>query len=177
MAIRPIVIYPDERLKVRCSPIPNVTEEIQQLLEDMAETMYDAPGIGLAAPQIGELLRVVVIDVGNDSEVEGDPEEQKKGRNLLKLVNPEIIARSGKTEYEEGCLSIPDVREWVKRSAEVTVQALDENGKKIRIEADGLLAICLQHEIDHIDGILFIDHLSTLKRQLLNRQLQTFKKR
>ncbi len=169
MALLPIVIYPDERLKQRCAPVSEITNEIRQLLDDMAETMYDAPGIGLAAPQVGALVRAIVVDVGNDEETEDG--SAPKNRNLYKLINPEIIARSGTTEYEEGCLSIPDIREWVKRSAAVTVEALDESGTKVRLEADGLLAICLQHEIDHIDGVLFIDRISPLKRRLLNKPL------
>lgn len=169
MAELPIVIYPDPRLKERCAPVTEITPAIAQLLDDMVETMYKAPGIGLAAPQVGQLIRAIVVDVGDDEE------SGRKGQ-LYKLVNPKIIKREGTTEYEEGCLSIPDVREWVKRSAKVTVTALDEQGKDVTIDADGLLAICLQHEIDHIDGVLFIDRLSSLKRELIRKQLASFLK-
>jgi peptide deformylase len=132
----------------------------------MAETMYDAPGIGLAAPQVGSLIRVCVVDVG-------DPEDETgEVRRLYKLVNPTIVAKEGKEESEEGCLSIPSVRENVTRAEKIIVEALDENGKQLRLEADGLFAVCLQHEIDHLDGILFIDHLSRLKQQLIKSKLR-----
>lgn len=164
MAIREIVLYPDPRLRQQCAPITEITPQILTLLDDMAETMYQAPGIGLAAPQVGALIRAIVVDVGND-------DENSRERHLYKLLNPEIIERAGKVDYEEGCLSIPEVRESVRRSSEIVVEALNEKGEKIKIEATGLLAICLQHEIDHINGILFIDHLSKLKRELLRKKL------
>ncbi len=155
-----ILIHPDPQLRVKCRPVTDITPQIRTLLADMAETMYAAPGIGLAAPQVGSEHRLLVLDVGDDEE------SARRGR-LYKLINPEIRSRSGKTESEEGCLSIPGIRETIKRSASVVVQGVDESGNDLTIEAEGLLAICLQHEIDHLDGILFIDHLSRLKQQLV----------
>ena len=163
MAELSIVQYPDSRLREECEPIQEITDEVRALLDDMAETMYAAPGIGLAGPQIGDCRRLVVIDVG---------EPNKK---LYKLINPEIVNETGTVNSEEGCLSIPDVRETIKRAEQVVVQALDENGDNIEIEADGLLALCLQHEIDHLDGVLFIDHLSKLKKQLVRSKLNKLK--
>jgi len=168
MSILDIVLYPNPVLKEVAQTIKEVNPEIKQLLDDMAETMYDAPGIGLAAPQIGKSIRAVVIDVGFD--------EEGGERTLYKLVNPEIVARSGEASGEEGCLSIPDVRESVERAERVTVEALDENGQPIKIEADGLLSVCLQHEIDHLDGVLFIDKLSRLKRELIRGKLKKLTK-
>ena len=164
MSLLEIVLYPDPVLKKVASPVEEVTEDIKQLLEDMAETMYDAPGIGLAAPQIGKSIRAMVVDVGID--------EETGERTLYKLVNPEIVDSSGKASGEEGCLSIPDIREVVDRSEKVTVEALDENGQPVRVEADGLLSICLQHEIDHLDGVLFIDKLSRLKKEVMRGKLK-----
>ncbi len=160
MSILEIIEYPDPRLRQKCEPAKKVDDRIRDLLNDMAETMYDAPGVGLAAAQVGIKERLIVVDVGED-------EESGRVPKLYKLVNPEIIESSGKIEYEEGCLSIPGPKEVVKRPGEVIVEALDENGKKITIEAEGLLAVCLQHEIDHLNGVLFIDHLSRLKRERL----------
>jgi len=164
MAVLPIVKFPDPVLKKRAEEVKEITPEIRELLEDMVETMYDAPGIGLAAPQVGELVRVVVIDVD-------DPEEEGEKFGILKLINPEIISSTGKIDSEEGCLSIPDVRETISRSETVTVRAMDENGEVKEITAEGLLSRCLQHEIDHLNGVLFIDHLSNVKRELVRKQL------
>ena len=165
MSILPILQYPDPRLREKCVPAKDISDRIRKILNDMAETMYDAPGIGLAASQVGVPERLVVIDLGED-------DESGRVSRLYKLVNPEIVRSEGTTEYEEGCLSIPSIRETVKRSAFVEVHALDENGKTLELEAEGLLAICLQHEIDHLDGILFIDHLSRIKRELIKRKLR-----
>lgn len=165
MAKLPIVLYPNPVLKRVADPIPEVTSEIRQLLSDMAETMYEAPGIGLAAPQIGQSLRAIVVDIGDDEET------GEKGQ-LFKLINPEIVHAQGTIDYEEGCLSIPDVRETVRRKSEIIVRAKDENNTEVEIEADGLLAICLQHEIDHLNGILFIDRLSSIRRELVRKKLQ-----
>jgi len=165
MALLPIVIYPAPILKRVADPIESITPQIKQLLSDMADTMYEAPGIGLAAPQVGYSVRAVVVDVGHD-----DEEDPRPGM-LLKLVNPEIIEFSGTTDYEEGCLSIPDIREKVKRHAEIKVRALNENGEEIVIEADGLLSICLQHEIDHLNGILFVDRLTSIRKELIKKKL------
>ncbi len=167
MPILDLVIYPDERLREVCKPVTEFDGTLKKLLDDMAETMYEAPGIGLAAPQVGVLKRVIVVDVGDS---DGQPPK------LYRLVNPEIVAESGDTDSEEGCLSIPDIRETIGRFEEVTVEAFNEAGKPVRIEAEGMLAICLQHEIDHLNGVLFIDHLSKLRRQLINSKLKRLKK-
>ncbi|MDO8494895.1 MAG: peptide deformylase [Deltaproteobacteria bacterium] len=164
MSILPIVIYPDPALKTKCEPVAEVTKEIQKILDNMAETMYAAPGIGLAAPQVGITQRLIVIDVS--SREEGAP------KKLYQLVNPKIVAREGEIEWEEGCLSIPGFLQNMKRSAKVTVEALDKKGKPIQIEAQELLAVCLQHEIDHIDGKLIIDNVSRLKRKLYLEELE-----
>lgn len=174
MPVRDILIFPDPRLRRKAEPVRTIDEEIRKTLNDMAETMYAAPGIGLAGPQIGVDKRLVVIDLG-DRESD-DPEEPDTKRHLYKLINPEIISRKGDTEYEEGCLSIPDVREKVKRSSELIISAKNEKGEDIELAAKGLLAICLQHEIDHLDGVLFIDRLSRLRKQLIKNKLEKLKK-
>jgi peptide deformylase len=160
MALLEILEYPDPGLRVKCAAVEEVTDEIRKVLNDMAETMYSAPGVGLAATQVGSIHRLIVADVGSD-------EETGRKSRLFKIVNPVITKTEGKTETEEGCLSVPGIREMVSRASSVVVRGLDENGKELTIEADGLLAVCLQHEIDHLDGILFIDHLSRLKQQLV----------
>jgi peptide deformylase len=165
MAILPIVKYPDQVLKTRASEVNEINSDIRELLSNMAETMYDAPGIGLAGPQIGTLLRVCVVDVGDD-------EETGRIGRLYKLVNPEIVSKEGRIKYEEGCLSIPGIHEYVERAAKIVVKAQNEEGESITIEAEGLLAICLQHEIDHLDGILFTDRLTGLKRRMVLKKLQ-----
>ncbi|UUX51978.1 peptide deformylase [Nisaea acidiphila] len=167
MSTRDIVWAPDKVLKTKCTPVENIDDEIRQILDDMLETMYDAPGIGLAAPQVGLTKRLIVIDVAAKGE---EPQP-------LKLVNPEISWSSDElSTYEEGCLSLPGHYAEVTRPAEVKVRYLDESGEEREIAADGLLATCLQHEIDHIDGILFIDHLSALKRNMILRKMTKAKK-
>tara|TARA_E500000318_G_scaffold2049_1_gene2702 strand:+ start:248 stop:766 length:519 start_codon:yes stop_codon:yes gene_type:complete len=167
MALREILIVPDPRLKKECEPVTDVNDEIRQLLSDMLETMYAAPGIGLAAPQIGVMKRVVVMDVSDDKD---KPEP-------LKLINPEIIWESEDTSiYQEGCLSIPDQYADVERPIEVGVRYLDENGEEQEIEADGLLSTCIQHEVDHLDGVLFTDYLSALKRNMILKKVQKLQK-
>ena len=164
MAILPILVAPNPVLKTKCKPVDEVTPELAKLMDDMLDTMYDAPGIGLAAPQVGVSKRILVIDVARDGE---EPQP-------LKIANPEIIWESEDTSvYQEGCLSIPEQYADVERPAEVGVRYLDENGKEHEIEADGLLATCIQHEMDHLEGVLFIDYLSRLKRQ---RAVQKVKK-
>lgn len=165
MAILPIVKYPDQILKTRASEVGEINSEIRSLLTNMAETMYEAPGIGLAGPQIGTLMRLCVVDVGDD-------EETGRVGRLYKLVNPEIVSKEGRIKYEEGCLSIPGIHEYVERASNIVVKALNEESKSITIEAEGLLAICLQHEIDHLDGILFTDRLTGLKRRMTLKKLQ-----
>ena len=167
MALREILIVPDPRLKKECEPVTEVNDEIRQLLSDMLETMYAAPGIGLAAPQIGVMKRVVVMDVSDDKD---KPEP-------LKLINPEIIWESEDTSiYQEGCLSIQDQYADVERPIEVGVRYLDENGEEQEIEADGLLSTCIQHEVDHLDGVLFTDYLSALKRNMILKKVQKLQK-
>lgn len=157
MAKRPILIIPDPVLRRVAEPVTTVDDRIRTLAEDMLETMYAAPGIGLAAPQIGVLERVIVCDVVTEDGEEPAP---------MVLINPEVVASSDETAVmEEGCLSIPDYTEDVERPARVTVRYLDTQGATQEVAADGLLAVCLQHEIDHLNGVLFIDYLSRLKRE------------
>lgn len=147
-----ILNYPDSRLHRVAAPVLDVNDEIRQLVDDMAETMYGAPGIGLAATQVDRHIQVIVIDTS------------KEQNDLLVLINPNIVAKSGLQEYEEGCLSVPGVYETVTRAEKITVEALDRNGKKFKLEADKLLAVCIQHEIDHLLGKVFVEYLSPLKR-------------
>ena len=162
MAVLEIQKYPEPVLKEKAQPIKEISDDIQCLIDDMADTMYDAPGIGLAANQIGALHRVIVFDI--------TPKEE--GRNLNVLINPEIVASTGQSVHQEACLSVGDYSCDVRRKACVTVAGLDREGKPVQIEAQDLLAVVLQHEIDHLDGILFIDRISRLKRSLYKRQLQ-----
>ncbi len=166
MAIRDIVIYPDDRLRKPTTAVTVFDDELQTLVEDMFDSMYHYDGIGLAAPQIGVSKRVVVIDI-----VETDENNQEVGRHRYTLINPEIIEKSGETVCKEGCLSVPEFYEDVKRAAEVTVKYQDVTGEEKTVHADGLLAVCMQHEIDHLAGHLFIDHLSTFKRDRITKKL------
>lgn len=154
--------FPEKVLRGKTNKIEDINDEIRELANDMLETMYDAPGIGLAAPQVGILKKIVVIDV-----TAGDDKSQQ-----LVLINPEIIASSGEEEGEEGCLSVPEEYELVTRAAEVTAKALDLDGNEIMIEADGLLARAIQHELDHLEGKLFIDRLSSLKKDMLKKRIK-----
>jgi len=158
MAIRRILTYPDPALKQLAGDVPNLDGRVAQLCEDLAETMYAAPGIGLAATQVGEPLRIIVLDVHD--------KEEGPGKHLLKLVNPVIAEREGLITFEEGCLSVPDFTAEVKRAERILLKAWTPEEKEIAIEADGLLAVALQHELDHLDGKLFIDRISRLKRDL-----------
>ena len=162
MAIRTILRYPDRRLRVKAQPVTEVTDAVRALCDDMAETMYAAPGVGLAAPQIGVALRVFVIDVASGTE---DPSE------LHYFINPEITQRVGETVWEEGCLSFPGIHEEIERAEKVTVRATGLDGNAFEMQAEGLLAIAIQHENDHLDGILFVDRLSPIKRLLMKRKL------
>jgi peptide deformylase len=159
MARLDILHYPDARLHTIAKPVAAVDARIRQLVDDMAETMYAAPGIGLAATQVNVHQRVVVIDI---SETHDD---------LLVLINPEIIARSGSEESEEGCLSVPGIYDKVTRAERISVRALDRNGKSFELKADGLLAVCIQHEMDHLIGKVFVDYLSGLKRNRIKAKL------
>lgn len=165
MAVLDIVLHPDPILREQCVEVKEITPVIRELLDAMAQTMYDAPGVGLAAPQIGSLHRLIVADIGDD-------DETGKKAHLYKLVNPVITHKEGQIDSEEGCLSLPDIRETIKRYSRVVVEALDENGKPITVDAEGFLAICLQHEIDHLNGVLFIDYLSKLKKTLVLNKLR-----
>jgi len=158
--LREILHYPDPRLRQRAAPVKSVNERIRTLMDDMAETMYHAPGIGLAAIQIGVLERVIVVDVSDE-------------RNDLRVfVNPEILEREGMGVMEEGCLSVPGIFEEVARAQKIRARALDRDGRPFEIEAEGLLAVCIQHEVDHLDGKVFVDYLSRLKQQRIRKRLE-----
>ncbi len=150
-----ILHYPDSRLRTVAKPVEQVNDEVRKMVKDMFETMYDAPGIGLAATQIDHHQRIIVIDL---SEEKNQP---------LCLINPEIIEKDGEIDWEEGCLSVPDYYQCVKRANHIKVRALNEQGESFELEADELLGVCIQHEIDHLNGILFVDHLSKLKQKRL----------
>jgi peptide deformylase len=159
MATLDILIYPDDRLRKVAKPVEQVDDKISTLLDDMFETMYEAPGIGLAATQVNVHQRVVVIDVSEDK---SEP---------LTLINPEIVSKDGEAEGEEGCLSIPGIYESVSRAESITFRALDRDGNPYEKQADGLLAICVQHEVDHLDGKMFVDYLSALKRRRIKKKM------
>ena len=166
MALLDILEAPDRRLTTVAAPVERIDDELLRMLDDMLETMYAAPGIGLAAPQVGVLRRAFVADLGEDGE-----------RAPLFVINPELIARSASvTVAEEGCLSLPKQFGEVTRPARIRLRHLDREGQEQEIDADGLLARCLQHEVDHLDGILFTDHLSTLKRNMIMRRLAKAKR-
>lgn len=168
MSLRNILIHPDPRLKKICEPVARITPEIETLAADMLATMYDAPGVGLAAPQIGVLQRICVLDCTKDPEAERQP---------IVMINPVITWSSDALNiYEEGCLSIPDQYAEVTRPAEVCVSWLGLDGKTVEREFDGLWATCAQHEIDHLDGKLFIDYLSMMKRQMITRRMTKLKR-
>ena len=160
MALLDILHFPDPRLRKKALPVDNVTDQTRQLADDMLETMYAAPGVGLAAIQVNVQKRIVVIDTSED-----------KSSPLI-LINPEIIEKKGEREHEEGCLSVPEAYELVTRADTVRVKALDQHGKAFELDADELLATCIQHEIDHLDGKLFVDYISNLKRQRIKKRLE-----
>jgi len=160
--IRTILHYPDERLRQVGKKVDKVTKEIQALVDDMAETMYAAPGVGLAATQIGEQVAIFVIDIA----------ESDQPSDLRVFINPEIVERTDEITWTEGCLSFPGVTEDVDRAAKVTVRGLDRDGKPFELEAEGLLAVAIQHELDHLNGVLMIDHLGPLKKRLVHRKMQ-----
>ena len=160
MALRTILHYPDPRLRQVAKPVAVVDDDIRRLVDDMAETMYAAPGIGLAAVQINVPQRVVVIDLSETR------------RALQVFINPEIFERDGKQIFEEGCLSVPGVFDEVERAQHIRVRALDRDGKPFEIEAEGLLATCIQHEIDHLDGKVFVDYLSRLKQSRIRKKIE-----
>ncbi len=165
MALLKILEYPDPRLRIKAQPVAAVTDEIRQLAADMLETMYAAPGVGLAATQVDRHIRLVVIDI---SETRDQPHV---------LINPEILSRDGTETGDEGCLSVPGVTEGVARAARVRVRALDARGQAVEFDAEGLLAVCIQHEMDHLVGKLFVDYLSELKRQRLRKKADKARRR
>ncbi|RMF95136.1 MAG: peptide deformylase [Gammaproteobacteria bacterium] len=165
MAILKILEYPDPRLRTRAAPVEAVDEDIRRLAADMLETMYAAPGIGLAATQVDVHKRLLVLDISEDRS------------QPLCLINPEILEADGCAAGEEGCLSVPGYTETVERAAQIRVRALDLDGESREIEADGLLAVCIQHEMDHLEGKLFVDYLSELKRQRLRKRLEKSRRR
>ena len=154
-----VLIYADERLRTVCQPVAEINDEIRKIVDDMFETMYKEEGIGLAAPQVNIQQRIITIDLDSENS------------NQIVLINPEILESSGETGIEEGCLSIPGFRGLVPRKEKVTVKALNRDGNEFTLEADGLLAICIQHEIDHLNGVLFVDYLSPLKRNRIKEKL------
>jgi len=164
MPVLEILAYPDPILKKKAEPVERIDEDIKKLVEDMAETMYMAPGVGLAAPQIGKSLRIIIVDA------------TRTGDGFMALINPEIISSEGECKEEEGCLSVPDFKENIKRKEKVLVKGLDIKGNEVQLPADGLLAIALQHEIDHLDGILILDKVSRLKRDVFKKKLAKKKK-
>ncbi|HEY4192251.1 MAG TPA: peptide deformylase [Mesorhizobium sp.] len=167
MSIKPLIILPDPLLRQLSKPLERVDAQVARLADDMLETMYDAPGIGLAAIQIGEPLRMLVVDLAKEDEAPAPHV----------FINPEILQRSDeRSVYEEGCLSIPDYYAEVERPASVRVKYLDRDGNSQEIEAEGLMATCLQHEIDHLDGVLFVDHISKLKRDIVVRKFKKLAK-
>lgn len=161
MAIRTILHYPDPRLRVPGRKVESLTQELKGLIDDMAETMYAAPGVGLAATQVGEPWQVFVVDCASEEE----------SSDLRIFVNPEILSVDGQTISDEGCLSFPGAREEIERAQRVRVRAQDGSGRPFELEAEGLLAVAIQHEYDHLQGVLMIDHLGPLKRRLLHRKM------
>jgi len=162
MALLRIRKFPDDVLKRAARPVENINGDLHLLIESMAQTMYAAPGVGLAAPQVGESRRVIVLDT----------DHEEPGKHLLKLINPRVVETEGKVTWEEGCLSVVDYSAEVERAAKVLVRAWTPEQKEIEIEAEELLAVALQHEIDHLDGKLFIDRISRIKRELYRRKLK-----
>jgi len=166
MALLRIRKFPDDVLKRPARPVENINGDLNSLLDSMAQTMYAAPGVGLAAPQVGESKRIIVLDT----------DHEEPGKHLLKLINPRVVEAEGKIIWEEGCLSVIDYSAEVERAAKVLVRAWTPEQKEIEIEAEELLAVALQHEIDHLDGKLFIDRISRIKRELYRRKLKNINK-
>ncbi|MGE4062202.1 MAG: peptide deformylase [Rhodospirillaceae bacterium] len=167
MALLDIIVAPDPRLKKKAQPVERVDAATAKLMDDMLETMYEAPGVGLAAPQVGVLKRIIVVD----------PAREKEEPRPLKMANPEIIWASDETKpHEEGCLSLPEEYQEVTRPASIKVRYIDEQNEIRTLEADGLLAVIIQHEMDHLEGVLFVDHLSALKRNMIIKRLTKVKK-
>lgn len=159
MATLTILNYPDPRLHTVAKPVQAVNAVVMRLVDDMAETMYAAPGVGLAATQVNQHIQLIVIDTS------------KEQNDLLVLINPKIVVKSGTQDYEEGCLSVPGVYETVSRAEKITVEALDRQGKKFKLNAEGLLSVCIQHEMDHLLGKVFVEYLSPLKRNRIKNKM------
>ena len=159
MSLLDILIYPDQRLHAKAKPVSKVDSRIQKLADDMSETMYAAPGIGLAAPQVNVPERIIVVDISESKD------------SLLHMINPEIIECEGEAEHEEGCLSVPGIYAPVKRCEKIRVRALDREGNPFELDAEGLLGVCIQHEIDHLDGKVFVDYLSRLKQDRIRKKM------
>lgn len=164
MALIEILHFPDPRLRKKAIPVDKVDDQVRQTVKDMFETMYDAPGIGLAATQVNIQQQIIVIDVSEDK------------TEPVCLINPKIIAKDGEEEMQEGCLSVPGIFENVRRAESITVQALNQQGGEFTLDAEGLLAVCIQHEMDHLDGKLFVDYLSPLKMQRIKKKMLKMKK-
>jgi len=160
MAVLGILTYPDPRLELKAAPVSVVDDEVRKLVDDMAQTMYQAPGVGLAAPQVNIQKRIIVVDTSESRD------------QLRVLINPELVELDGKQECEEGCLSVPGVFAPVTRAERIRVRALDRDGKQFEMDADGLLAVCIQHEIDHLDGKVFVEYLSRLKQERIRKKMQ-----
>jgi peptide deformylase len=177
MALREIIVWPDPRLKQKAKPVGVVDAAVRRLCDDMAETMYDANGVGLAAPQLGVLLNVIAMDVEQRPAQEGEEREQKKkGEGLFWLIDPVLKLGEGEFTYTEGCLSIPDQYEDVTRFGHIVCEFTGRDGKRHQLEANNtLLSVCVQHEMDHLQGKLFVDHLSALKRELIRRRMKKLK--
>ena len=166
MALLPIIVAPDPRLNVKCEHVDQVTDNLRRLMDDMMETMYDAPGIGLAAPQVGVTKRIIVVDIS----------KSERDKAAYKMINPQITWYSNQlADFEEGCLSLPEQYAQVERPDEIHLSYLDSNGAAQKLKTSGILATCIQHEIDHLDGKLFVDHISKLRKNLILRKLKKYK--
>jgi peptide deformylase len=162
MSVLPILVYPHPKLRTVAEPVEEVDDDVKKIVDDMAETMYAAPGVGLAAPQVGISKRIFVVDTASEGEAP----------NLLVFINPRFVTKEGDIVWEEGCLSFPGIHEEVKRAEHVVVQALDRDGNPFEIDAEGLTAVALQHEYDHLDGVLIVDHVSYFKKRQIERDLK-----
>ncbi len=167
MAVRPVLLYPDPRLKMLCPPVESITDEIRAVVQDLLDTVDAGPPrtVGIAAPQIGAMIRVAIVDTSRNP-------KHMAGHGLLALVNPQIVAQSGEQFFREGCLSLPDYTANIRRAQSITVESLDLDGQVRRIDAEGFEAVVLQHEIDHLDGILFLDRVSNVKTDLFRRKVR-----
>ena len=170
MALLEVLTYPDPRLREKSVPVEKVDDGVRSLVKDMFETMYQSEGVGLAAPQVGVTQRIIVVDCGPRGEE--DEVRPLKPVEPRAIINPEVVKKEGKITWEEGCLSVPGYTEEVERAGQIEVRGLDTNGEPIHFEAEGLLAVCIQHEIDHLEGVLFVDRLSRLKQSMFKKRAQ-----